>query len=241
MRSEARLQRIEQLTELPLLVLAIVMIPLLLLPAVTDLSESVEQAFLAGDWFIWAAFAVDYVVTLTVAPRPLSYVRSHWLEALIVVLPLLRPLRAARLLRVGRLGALLGLNVQLANTFLQQRGTKFILGAVLATAVGGATLAFLAERQATDANIVTFGDSLWWAVATVTTVGYGDHVPVTALGRGVAAALMLFGIATVSALTATIAAYLVKENEEQEVVQLQDVMYELRELREEVRRLRSEA
>lgn len=233
-RSEERLRQIERLTEFPLFVLALAMIPLLLIPAVTEVSPAVEQAFLAGDWFIWAVFATDFGVKLVVAPQPLQYARQHWLEALVVVLPFLRPLRALRILRLGRLAAAVGLNLQLTQSLLDKRGTRFILAAVVGTAVGGATLGFLAERGAEGANIDTFGDALWWAVSTMTTVGYGDRYPVTAFGRGVAATLMFFGIAALSALTATIAAHLVADHED---VQLADVLSEVRALREEVARL----
>jgi voltage-gated potassium channel len=63
-----------------------------------------------------------------------------------------------------------------------------------------------AERDAPDTHMRTLADSLWWAVTTVTTVGYGDTFPVTGTGRLVAAALMLVGISVPGATTATPAA-----------------------------------
>jgi len=234
-KSEERLRQLERLTELPLTMLALVMIPLLLAPLVVDLSPAVEQALIAGDWFIWAAFAVDYGVKLTVAPRPFEYARRHWAQGLVVFLPFLRPLRLLALLRLGRLAAAAGLNVQLLRSLASQRGTSFVLAAVVVIAIAGATVTFLAERGADAGNIRTFGDALWWTLTTMTTVGYGDRYPVTPLGRGVAVALMLFGIAALSALIATVAAYIVRDHED---VQLADLMSELRALREEVATLR---
>ena len=69
-----------------------------------------------------------------------------------------------------------------------------------------ATLA--AEREAAGANIVTFGDSIWWAIVTITTVGYGDLYPVTPPGRFYAVLLMAGGIAIVGTASATIISYL---------------------------------
>lgn len=60
-----------------------------------------------------------------------------------------------------------------------------------------------AERGQSDANIGTYGDAVWWALTTVSTVGYGDHFPVTVTGRSVAGGLMVAGIALLGTLTAT--------------------------------------
>jgi len=67
------------------------------------------------------------------------------------------------------------------------------------------------ERDAAEANIASFGDGLWWALTTMTTVGYGDRFPVTLEGRLVAAALMLAGIAVLGVLTASIAAWFLSQ------------------------------
>ena len=235
MQSEERLRRIERATDLPLLMLAVVMVPLLLAPMAFDLSPSVDRSLLVTDWVIWAVFAAVFGMKLAVAPRRLVFVRQNWFEAAMVVLPMLRPFRFLRLLRFARLATALGLNATLLRTLARQRGTQFVVAALLVVLVGGALLVLLVERDAEGGNIHSFGDALWWATTTMTTVGYGDLYPTTAAGRGVAVALMLFGIAALSALTATIAAFLVRERED---VQLADVMNEIRELRSEIRRLR---
>ena len=78
------------------------------------------------------------------------------------------------------------------------------------TAVGlGALSALDAERDAPGATITSFGDAVWWAWATVTTVGYGDRFPVTLEGRLIAFALMLVGISLVGVVTASVAAWLI--------------------------------
>jgi voltage-gated potassium channel len=82
----------------------------------------------------------------------------------------------------------------------------------------GVELAF--EEHADGTNIHNFGESLWWAIVTVTTVGYGGYYPVTSGGRCVAVVLMLVGIGLIGALTATIASYFVEEQADQEKADL---------------------
>ena len=66
-----------------------------------------------------------------------------------------------------------------------------------------------AEQNAPGSNITNIGDALWWAFATITTVGYGDYYPVTILGRMIAAALMVAGVAMLRTVTATLASWFV--------------------------------
>ncbi len=228
MQSDERLRRIEQATEIPLLILALALVPLLFAPLLFHLSDAVETSFLVADWFIWAAFAVAFGLKLAVAPNRARYLRANWLEVAMVLLPLLRPFRLLRLLRFARLATAVGYNETLVRRIASEKGTQFTLAAVLTILVTGATMVLLVERDADDANIHTFGDSLWWAATTMTTVGYGDLYPTTPAGRGVAVALMLFGIAALSVLTATIAAFLVRDRED---AQIADVMRELERLR----------
>ena len=85
----------------------------------------------------------------------------------------------------------------------------------------GALAALDAERNATGSNIQTFGDALWWAASTITTVGYGDVTPISTTGRFIAVALMVGGIALLGTVTATIASWFVEQvNEKEEASQL---------------------
>lgn len=89
-------------------------------------------------------------------------------------------------------------------------------------------------------EINDYGTALWWAVATITTVGYGDAVPETPAGRGVAVFLMLIGISFFSWVTASIAAFLVEFGEEGRLVSNNELLQKLESLEVEIRALRSE-
>ena len=89
--------------------------------------------------------------------------------------------------------------------------SAYVAGTAIMALGLGALAVLDAEQDAPNANIATFGDALWWSATTVTTVGYGDHFPVTTTGRLVAVALMLVGIACIGAITAGVAAWLVAQ------------------------------
>lgn len=194
------------------------MVPLLVLPLIVKLPGPIEATFVAADWFIWAAFAFEYLVRLVLTDRRWRFFRREWPDLLIVALPLLRPLRivrsarALRLLRLGRLASVLGEVGQEGRRLLKRHRLHY---AVLVTAivVVGAAALTLAVEEAGEGTIDSFGDALWWAVSTVTTVGYGDTYPVTSAGRGIAAFLMVAGIALFGVLTANIAAFFIEQGQ----------------------------
>jgi voltage-gated potassium channel len=94
----------------------------------------------------------------------------------------------------------------LATVIMRER--QPILGVLLmfaAVLVGGAVLAFLAERHSQPQVFTSVGASLWWAITTLTTTGYGDMTPVTVMGRMIAGAVMIGGICTISLLAGILA------------------------------------
>jgi len=233
--------RFERATELPLLVLALAIIPVLVIPLVTEVSDMISATFLVLDWTIWAVFAADLGVRTYLSERRLNYLVRHWYDVLIVVLPFLRPLRvlrSARALRLARLGPFLARSAVNLRDLLQGRGLQYVLLLAVLAVFGAAGLTYRMERDQ-GGTINDIGTALWWAVSTVTTVGYGDAFPVTAEGKGVAVFLMLVGIALFSWLTANIAAFLVEfGGEKGRTVTLGDIMDKLESLEAEVRALR---
>jgi voltage-gated potassium channel len=169
------------------------------------------------------------------------YFTRHLLDLVIVALPALRPLRLLRLVVLFRV-----LNRKAAAS-LRGRIPLYVTVSA-ATLVLCAALAVLdAERNAAGSNIKSFGNALWWAVVTVTTVGYGDHFPVTLEGRFIAAGLMIGGVALIGVVTASFAAWFIdRVRDEEEQAQaatrrdLADIAAQLDALTREVRALRAE-
>lgn len=239
------LEKFEDATEWPLLFLALAMIPLLLVPMLTDVSHSTQTAIDGTFYTIWAIFAVELAVRTYLAEHRISYLIQHWYDVAIVVVPFLRPLRvarSARALRVLRLSRVVPFFARAwaeAHGILRKRGLQFfILGGIIIVFFC-ALLIMLFEQGEQGAKIDDYGTAVWWAMSTVTTVGYGDTVPVTPEGRGIAIILMLVGIAFFSWLTANIAAFLVEAGGGDHVTN-EELMAKLAEMEAEIKSLRGE-
>lgn len=207
--TEHRRERWEHAAEWPLTFAALVFLGAYAWPILDqDLAAPWPAACRAATWVAWSSFAVDYVARLALSARRGAFVRSHLVDLAVVVLPLLRPLRLLRLV------TLLTVLNRHAGQSLRGRVIVYVCGAT-SLIIFVAALALLdAEGDHPDANVSGFGDALWWAFATVTTVGYGDRYPVTTEGRVIAAGLMLAGIALLGVVTATFASWLVERVQE---------------------------
>ncbi len=149
----------------------------------------------------WAAFVLDYVVRLALSRPRGRWFRSHLFDLAVVVVPTLRPVTLLRgLTRPAYFTRTVG-------DALRARLLIYGIGAALLLIWQAALLVLEVERSAPDGNIRTFGDAIWWAFCTVTTVGYGDYTPVTFLGRAVAVLLMCGGVVLVGLITATFASW----------------------------------
>ncbi|HEY5880137.1 MAG TPA: ion channel [Nakamurella sp.] len=147
---------------------------------------------------VWVAFVIDYVVRLALTSKRWDFVRSHPLDLVMVLVPMLRVLRAILLLRRS----------------FRNISTERIAGSLLAIVgiivVAGAMLEYAVEHNAPGATITTVGTAFWWAIVTTTTVGYGDTYPVTQAGRLIASVIMLVGIGLIGTVSATVASWFVK-------------------------------
>lgn len=203
--TDSRVERWERRTEVPLVALALAFLVAYAWPVLDPrLDADVLTVLSAVTWTVWAAFAADFAVRLALAGSGHrgEYAIRHWYDVALILVPMLRPLRLLRLL------ALVRILDRSASNSLAGRVLVYISGSA-AMAVGLGAIAVLdAEEDAADANITTFGDALWWACTTVTTVGYGDRYPVTLEGRAVAVVLMIIGIGVVGAVTASVATWL---------------------------------
>ena len=150
----------------------------------------------------WVAFIVDYFVRLGLASNRRLFVRKNILDMTSMVIPFMRPFLL--LVYLGRLRWFRGRT----GSSLRARILAYAGSAVIMFIFVISLAVFAAERHAPGASITSYGDSVWWAMETISTVGYGDMVPVTVPGRIYAVTLMLGGMVIVGATTATVISYL---------------------------------
>jgi voltage-gated potassium channel len=171
---------------------------------VIDIESSIQQSLDVIQWVSWFAFALDLAFNLIKAKNKITYLKSHPLEILAVALPMFRPLRLLRFVSIG-------------SVILKRVNMARSVGITLKVAVIAFFLTYIAAVQITiseriyeNGNIKTFSDGYWWAVTTVTTVGYGDRFPVSTEGRFIAFGLMVVGISLIGVITASVAAWFVR-------------------------------
>jgi voltage-gated potassium channel len=244
-RRRATAARLDQLLALPMLVLTLVFLVVLVVPVLNPhLSPGARAALAAINLGIWAAFLVEYLARLLVAPDRFRFVTHNVFDLALVVIPVVRPLRvlrSVRLIRAARLGQLTagsGLAVNEGRMRLASRAALLALGTAAILVFAAAVMEFDVERAAAHANITTFPDALWWAASTITTVGYGDVYPVTAAGRAIGVVLMLAGVGILGVVTASVAAWFVSieqgETEKEQAAAISALAAEVAALREAV-------
>jgi voltage-gated potassium channel len=200
---------VELILDIALVTAAVASVPL----AIAQAGGRSDAWLIAADWAVWAVFVLQFTVMLALSKDRFAYVRANWLGPVVVILsfPLL-----PHVLKIVRLAGLTQLLRLLQVPATATRGARALrkslvrpgligvgVTAAFLVLVGGGLLAALEP----DTVRGGFWSGLWWAMETVTTVGYGDIIPQSTYGRLVAVGLMLTGIGVVATLAGAIATY----------------------------------
>lgn len=179
-----------------------------------DLSTATNDLLIKIQVAIWIAFVFEFTYRLFISKSKLNFLKSNFVDLVAIVVPFLRPLRALRvistaILIVRRFGGgvryKISFQVGIVALFIW-----FISGLAVTQA----------ERDVAGSNIDSVREGWWWALTTMTTVGYGDHFPISLEGMVVGAALMLTGVSLLGTVSASIASWFVeKSNAIQEAVE----------------------
>jgi voltage-gated potassium channel len=196
--------RWERVTYWPLTIAALAFLLAYTFQVIGDLSgfwSTVCGVVVGGTWVL---FIADYLVRLAMSRPKRLWMRSHLFDAAVVLIPTLKPVRLlGALVRVLSHRRTAGASLR-AALLVYGAGTALLL--IWQTSLG----VLEAERHAPGASITNFGDAVWWAFCTITTVGYGDYTPVTVQGRVLAVLLMLGGVVLVGLVVASFSSWVVE-------------------------------
>ena len=163
-----------------------------------------------AELILTVVFLIEFTSRLGAATNRMTYLRGHWIDV-IALIPAARTLRILRLLRLLRLiRTFAGVYRALGHvgSLANHRSLQTIVLSWLGIMIICCAAMYFAERDVNPAIATPF-DALWWGIVTLSTVGYGDVFPITPEGRLAAMVLMLLGIGLFSAITATMASYLI--------------------------------
>jgi voltage-gated potassium channel len=199
--------------DVAILIAIVVSIVIVMLDSVAEIHNRYEGPLLATEWAITILFTIEYIARLMCVARPLRYATSFYgIVDLLAVIPtylsvfiagshslvVIRALRLVRVFRVFKLthysSEALALTTALRET--RQRITVFLVVVLALLLIIGATM-YLVEGGREGTGFTSIPRSVYWAVVTMTTVGYGDIAPKTVLGQTLAAGVMILGYAII--------------------------------------------
>jgi voltage-gated potassium channel len=211
-----------------MLVLCIYAILILAIECIVPLRPNTRMVLDYADFGVCLLFFSDFIISLANAPNRKRYLMQWgWIDLLSSV-PTINVFRIGRLARIVRIFRLLrGFRATkiLASFVLERRSESSFLAAVLVTilALAFSAIAVLHCENVPAGNIKSPEDAIWWALTTITTVGYGDRYPVTTEGRFIGAALMIVGVGLFGTLAGFIASWFLQTSKQLQRNQLDEI------------------
>ena len=240
---EELLVKVERYTEVPMLVLVIVMIGTLIAPMVWHFNDQTKLIFEIADWVIWGLFALDLFVKTYLSRNRIAYLRKNWLDVVVVVLPVLRVFRifrAFRLLRIVRLSRVLVFFAKFTTeikTIFSRHGFNYLFVIFVSAIALGTVLTYNFDQHA-QTGIDSIQTSLWLIVVNAFTGGYANVYPETPEAKTVSVILIIVGTVLVSYFTASLASYFTEKEqdvEQEEIKQKLDaIAKEIREMKKNI-------
>lgn len=218
-----------KLFDVLLLIAILLSILVIMLESVSSIDALYNDQFHYAEWFFTILFTIEYVARIICARRPMRYVFSFYgIVDLLSILPtylmflapfemqrlgVIRALRLLRVFRIFKLGHMLTGASELRHAIWMSRSkiTVFLTTVLIAVVIEGAALHLVegsAQREIGSSGFDSIPESMYWAIVTMTTVGYGDITPVTPLGKALAAMIMFFGYSLIIVPTGIVTAEL---------------------------------
>ncbi len=216
-----------KLFDVSLLVFIIASVLAVMLESVEHIDAKYHQLFYVLEWIFTIFFTIEYFLRLYCVYRPMKYATSFFgIIDLLAIIPTyidlflvgthyLMVIRALRLLRVFRIFKLAnflkeGRIISSALRASQAKITVFLVFVLLMVTIIGSVMYMVESGQ--DSNFTSIPRSIYWAIVTLTTVGYGDIAPQTELGQFLASIVMIMGYAVIAVPTGIVSAEMVSAN-----------------------------
>ncbi|NPV49706.1 MAG: potassium channel family protein [Candidatus Methanofastidiosum sp.] len=230
--------KLERYFEIPMIIFGILVLPVLYIQ-MTSTNPLLRSIAFVIDVLIWLAFLIEFVTLISVTKDKKRYVKTNWLNLAIIVLSPPLPLRALpgfealriiRVLRVLRVFVVLSRGTKGFKKFYAKNSINYVLYlTVILVFICGFIFSIFEKGK-------SFFDGIWWAIETVSTVGYGDIAPLTPAGRALGIVLIFLGIGFMSMLTAAISAYFVEKDSNREMKQILEKLDKLSKELEELKK-----
>jgi voltage-gated potassium channel len=214
--------KLERYFEIPMIIFGILVLPVLYIQ-MTSTNPLLRGIAFIIDVLIWLAFVIEFVTLISITKDKKQYVKTNWLNLAIILLspplpiralPGFEALRIIRVLRVLRVFVVLSRGTRGFKKFYAKNSVNYVLYlTVILVFICGFIFSLFEKGK-------SFFDGIWWAIETVSTVGYGDIAPITPAGRALGIVLIFLGIGFMSMLTAAISAYFVEKDSNREMKQI---------------------
>lgn len=225
------LRQLESWLDMPMAALSAVWLALMVVEFGWGLSRFGEQA----TTIIWAIFAIDFVLRLTLAPRKLRYIRRNWLTAISLLLPALRLFRVTRFLRIlarfrglqlVRVLGSINRGMKSLGKTMRRRGFGYVAVLTVIVTIAGAAGMFHFEKSLPGGEGLTdFWTALWWTAMIITTMG-SEYWPKSVEGRLLCLFLAIYAFSVFGYFTGVVATYFIDrdtQTKEANVVSRQDI------------------
>ncbi|AXO78866.1 ion transporter [Olleya aquimaris] len=209
-----------KLFDVVLLVLILASIVLVMLESVKNIDAKYHNALYIGEWIITIFFSIEYILRIITVKKPFKYIFSFYgILDLLSTIPMyisfvfagshalvtLRALRLLRVFRILKLARYLGASNQLRDSIIASRVKILVfLFAVLVSSVIFGTIMYLVEGE--ENGFTNIPKSVYWCIVTLTTVGFGDIAPQTALGQFITTIIMILGYGIIAVPTGIVSA-----------------------------------
>jgi voltage-gated potassium channel len=229
--------------QIAILLLSIIVLGALGVDTVFKLPKDISELLQALDTLVCLLLLTDFGIRFYKAESKLGFLKWGWID-LIASIPNVSFLRVGRLVRILRIIRLLRamratqkVSSLLLNNKMQTGVTSVVLTSFLLVMFCSIGI-LICEQQDPNANIKTAGDAIWWAVSTITTVGYGDVYPVTPEGRILAMVLMISGIGLFGILSGLAASFFIGSNQKNRVREESEILVRLERLEGKIDQLK---